>query len=380
MNVEALTRFADNARLSDEERADADALLRRYVVAHVNTAGCDHEAHAAIGNDYQAMRLRMRAPTLVAYKSSAVDIDAPTFAHYVEHSASSLLDDPAANVALPEFQAFQQAVFPPPPASAEQYAYVTRKDRWRERGAFLALGMRTKPGFYGTLRALGVEQRAASILRHAIRDADQYAREVGQVLASMRYELDAPLLSSASSLDVDVLSDKKKEAPKEAPIASVVVVPDARRPPTESLDALRRDMEPYRVRAMLGPTFDTDKLAKQMILAGGGVLVSREARAVMGPYQSAIVPLASDAERAVALRALDAFGGAPTTTISAESPLCRAVAQAHGRTEWTARELMRHIIAPQQMMDPLRYERYANATATKSEEDAHFIAAVLALR
>jgi hypothetical protein len=179
MNAEALAQFAKNARLTPEERADVDGVARRYILAHIDTNGEDALAHAYVGNDYEAMRLRMRAPTLHACKSGANDIDPATFLNYVERAHREPPESSSSERA-PGFLAFEHVAFPRP-RGEERYRYVTRPNRWRECAAYLMLGMRTKPSFGAMARTLNVD--ASALARYPL--PATYAREVGQLLADM---------------------------------------------------------------------------------------------------------------------------------------------------------------------------------------------------
>jgi len=347
MNAEVLGRFAANARLSPDERADVDCVARLYILAHIAGAADDEPAHALVGSDYRATRLRMRAPTLEAYRARA--IDAPTFLEYVERAHREAPSEERA----PGFLAFEHAMFARP-RGEERYRYVTRPGKWRECAAYLMLGMRAAPGFGDMARTLGLEPHALA----ACAVPDGYAREAAALLASMalpREEAERVWIQ-APPQEESAPKERVPEAPKarQEPVV-LVLAADEQAPAT--LAPLRGEMSAFRARALLGVNFDLGRLAKQMVLSAAGI--ERAPGALLGDYQSEQLPALTEDERATALRALEAlqFGAASRAQLQ-ESASARALAHACGQRAWETRQLVRALVDPRAHLNPQQYERF----------------------
>lgn len=352
---ETLNAFARNLRLTDQECQNMTHVARRYLALHTHGTQSQEIAYRMIGDDFDLVKLRTHSPSLAIYASSSVPIHVPTFVHLVREGFHDDAPEPYA------LKKFRYAIFPRP-VGEETWATLARPNQWKEKACFLAThSFRNNPVFYKVIEAVmggdkdSVADLHSQLLAYVSPCGETLAKDIGTLIGQL--SISNELLLDADRVEVEI----QQPSPTDDGVPKLDAAITMRNEPTGSPDLSALDMEDFRRRAGLAPTFDSVKLAKQMILARSPwpKKSAPHMSSIMGRNQMNIPPLENDQERATALQALHILAAAsPTVFDPNESPTCRTLAGLTHRLDWSKEELLAHAIGAEKLLDERMFERF----------------------
>lgn len=363
-----LEKFGQHTRQSDEELLDTSKIAQKYVAVHIG----DETTYNCVSNDYNALKLRTHNPPLSVYAQHG-KIDVPTFVGAMSSIAASLSEGPV-------FQTFQHEFFPKP-HDQEKWQWLERPDQWKEPAAFVAMTMYQSPKFGEMVDAIGAKgvdrYKLKQFMQKHQKDSVQIAHEVGTILSQIKMPenlyLGQPLTKSSSSSSSFSFPFSEGERKKN------LITLDKKGPlggsGGKTLADLRPLMEPYRVRAGLNKTFNTEKLAKQIMISALNVPSDSVPTSILSRHQESVQPLVNDKERQLASTLVDAFESEPDFDPN-KSARCQAMSKATLNNMWEPRTLLKHVLhAPNHVENGRHLESY-NKSGVDGTEDEELARAI----
>jgi hypothetical protein len=305
----ALRAFAKHTRLRNESDSE---IARRWIAIHISP-----QLYNCIATDLPLMKLRTHKPALEHYYTEA-KLDPAAFVHVMQqgHAPYDAIKMHDSALELPSLHRFVDTLHG---VSEEAWQPFERKDMWKDRAYYVAMTRETD--LYPLVNAIymaDVADAEKNDMRHKDAVSDMYHRlllykdqhgadavsntDLINVIGMIQlvpvenhgvncgemkteYEEEKRRLAEAEELN-EALPQQQQQDVGAAKIR-INIAPAA--PPTGKLDFehLRQhaDVQAYRKSANLSATFDTPKLAKQMVLARAGV---KTADTIHGRMQRAL--------------------------------------------------------------------------------------------
>jgi len=372
---DVLSKFARNTRMSVSECGNLTKVAQKWLTLHVNVVPVE-QVYSSIASDYRVMRMRTHSPPLHAYSNQNGDIDIPTFLFVTSHADAVKTDTPG-------FEAFKDCVLPRP-VGEEAWHALERADQWKEVAYYLALNATKRPQFGALIESIYHYPKTAWLPTennepHRIYDAMQKFN-ADELIASDIDDIISQIELSNDALDITPVTNNvvvKVEPIPEINESVSTISLTAPSSANTTLDGLRPSMEAYRRRAGLIATFDTQKLAKQMIYATMGCTVHQIPPNVLARYQDELMPITDSVERNVALEALDAFTNVPAFDPN-KSVRGKVFATILKKDQWEPREFLKHVVCAGQYMNERASTRYMDL-GTQQELDSAMMTVIAAL-
>jgi len=357
---DVLEHFGKHTRQSDDELLDPSKIAQKYIAVHIGEV-----AYNGVSNDYKAVGLRTHHPPLKMYAQNG-KIDVPTFMEAMQTIGTAAREGDM-------FVKFQDQFFPQD-TDQEKWQWLERPDQWKESAAFVASTLCTSPKFGDIVDQLGMERQPLKVFFQQQDRATQdgIRLEVGSILKRIQMEkglfLGAPLsLSETNSITTTTPCVKKNlitlDTKGDAPVQSM------------NLKELRSKMEPYRQRAGLNKTFNTEKLAKQIMVSALNVPEHAVPPSILGTHQKVVMPLVSDEERELASTLVDVFETEPQFDPN-KSARCQALSKATLSNMWDPRTMLKHILHAEHHIENGRQLKLYTNSGVDGKEDNELTRAI----
>lgn len=371
MAQQVLRNFADHTRMSDAERANTSGVAQRYLALHVDQAP-RAAVYAFVASDYQALELRTYSPPLdVAYTKQELDVETLKFI------CKNNLNKPH-EVEGGVYEAFRKAVLPRP-VGEEQWRTLERPDQWKELAYFLGSPHMVESIYHDPKTTWS---RADNAEAYAIMD---HMKQVGTFGASNQMAVAKEIGIMISNIVLPIgllnLSEKQQRMSPRAAIeaAERPKVIEIKLAPEESLvqvESLRLRLEGFRKRTGLPATVETKRLVKQLLFSlAEAPIGASQVKATLGPFQKDL-PKVEPEEQKLAAEYIDSQHWEQFHPN--DSKRAQAIATICIKSEWTARELMKHAIMPHMCLNNRLLNKYQQ-TGVANEMDVEFLDAIASL-
>lgn len=294
--MDALQRFAAHTRHRPASTS-LTALARKWLTLHVAP---QPETYVHVASDYNLLQARTHSPALSSYGDPARAVDTEAFVWITKNGYPQdrplTLEEEQQWPALAQFR----DTFWPSPVGQEAWEPFQRRDHWKERAYFLATlsdHMRNRAQFHALVDAIyrdGLEANAdvdvkdavsdlyTGLVRYATADAGvrPTVREMGTLLAALNLDhidkdvCDLGLMAPLVETELETAVDAAASVEEQVPVQNIVLVTSETTPVLDEATLRHHpDVEAFRRRELLPPTFPVRKVLQQMWLCHLGVQV-----------------------------------------------------------------------------------------------------------
>lgn len=332
--------------------------FQKYIALHVKTVPVEF-VYACIGNDYSFIKMK-QVPT-----HNGIDVN--TFLFICENGLNRTFSPTKDQ--FPVLESFVAKHLPPRPVNEQIYQTLTRKDKWKDRAMYLALSFKDEPEFYNVATKLFPQLKPKHFA--TVKVDQEMAIEFAKLIASIH--VDEEMIAEKYPPAAEKLEQDYKQEPgvkkQQEPVFSSV---------TSTVDPVQREtilqqLEPFRKRSGLVPTFDSSKLVKQFLLSSIGA--SAPTTILSKSQTTALTPLLPE-EMTLVSNVIDICTFENLDQIETLKSLCKITR----KTDWTPQLFLKSCISPETHLDELEARRFKNVNKVEAKENQDVIHVIMGLK